>query len=347
MKLPTGLDIGTMIYMIDAATHVGRDVWQCSTRGLVTVNGSASFSRVLCEKESFAPIDSHWKHSLLGEADAVYGDGQVKIDVSGKDESVTLEIDSTAYDNEQCVELFRRLPLKTGYRATLTVISSLASMKIDVALDVPEVETIETPAGTFECFKLVLNIGQTFWISNDEHRYVVRFAAGGMTADLVRVAARKPGEIAEVQGDGYSLTLPAGWHSYTADKAANEEAQGAFLLDPRAITQARVTVVALDKLTAEERESTAAWTESVIAKLKDKLKDFKVREPGVEDGPAGERTGSVLIADYTEDGEARTIYGLAVFGDQRAASLRFDVEADHFEELREDFDAIAGSLKLE
>jgi hypothetical protein len=220
-------------------------------------------------------------------------------------------------------------------------------MKIGVELEVPEVETIKTPAGKFECFKLVLNIGQTFWISNDEHRYVVRFAAGGMTADLGRIAVRKPGETAEVEGDGYSLTLPAGWHSYAADKAANEEAQGAFLLDPRAITQASVTVVALDKLTAEERESTAAWTESVIAKLKDKLKDLKVREPGAQDGRVGERTGSVLIADYTEEGKAMILYGVAVFGDQHAANLRFNVEADQFEKLRENFDAIAGSLKLE
>ena len=36
MKLPTGLDIGTMIYMVDAAKHDGKDVTRCSTRGLVT-----------------------------------------------------------------------------------------------------------------------------------------------------------------------------------------------------------------------------------------------------------------------------------------------------------------------
>ena len=56
MKLTTGLEIGTMIYMIDAVEQNGRELWQCSTRGLVTVNGANSFSRVLCDKESFAPV---------------------------------------------------------------------------------------------------------------------------------------------------------------------------------------------------------------------------------------------------------------------------------------------------
>ena len=33
MKMPTGLPIGTMIYMVDAAKHDGKDVTRCSTRG--------------------------------------------------------------------------------------------------------------------------------------------------------------------------------------------------------------------------------------------------------------------------------------------------------------------------
>ncbi|MBA3484557.1 MAG: tetratricopeptide repeat protein [Pirellulales bacterium] len=39
MKLATGLDIGTMIYRIEAAKPEGKDVWHCTTRGLVTANG--------------------------------------------------------------------------------------------------------------------------------------------------------------------------------------------------------------------------------------------------------------------------------------------------------------------
>ncbi len=70
MKLATGLDIGTMIYMVDVVKHDGKDVWQCSTRGLV-LNGTNSYSEVLCDKESFAPIQSEWMHSQLGKANAV------------------------------------------------------------------------------------------------------------------------------------------------------------------------------------------------------------------------------------------------------------------------------------
>src|SRR3989304_4191877 len=63
MKLPTGVDIGTMIYMVDGAEHDGTEVLRCSTRGLVTVSDANSYSEVFCEPESFQPIKSFWKHS--------------------------------------------------------------------------------------------------------------------------------------------------------------------------------------------------------------------------------------------------------------------------------------------
>ena len=88
MKLPTGLDIGTMIYMVDGAKHDGKDVTRCSTRGLVTVNGAASYSEVLCETDSFQPIESFWKHSLLGEASAKYSDSSVIVERRRQRQSV-------------------------------------------------------------------------------------------------------------------------------------------------------------------------------------------------------------------------------------------------------------------
>ena len=193
MKLPTGLPIGTMIYMVDGAKHDGKDVTRCSTRGIVTINDAASYSWVLCDTESFQPFESFWKHSLLGEAMATYADDSVD-DRSRRSEGSDWTIDFTppAFDNEQCVELFRRLPLEVGYKSTFTVIPILTGNKLPLGIEVPSKETITVPAGTFECYKLVLNIGQTFWISNDEHRYLVRFVAGGVTADLTKVWQAEP-----------------------------------------------------------------------------------------------------------------------------------------------------------
>src|SRR5262249_48917467 len=152
-----------------------------------------------------------WRHSLLGEAKAVYRDTDVEITTTGRDHPFTIAYTRRPFDNEEGVELFRRLPLKVGYKTNLPIVTSLGGSKLDLGINVTTSEKLVVPAGTFDCFKLDLNIGQTFWISNDEHRYVVRFAAGGVTADLAKVDIPKPGEGEQVSGDGFSLSTPAGW----------------------------------------------------------------------------------------------------------------------------------------
>ena len=349
MKLPTGVDIGTMIYTVGADQDVGKPVWHCSSRGLVTVNDALSFSSVICDKESFAPIRSHWKHSLLGEADAVYKQDSVEIKLSNKPEPIKIDFVPPVFDNEQAVELFRRLPIAVGYKATVPIITSLGGNKIEIPVSVPEIETLAVPAGSFKCFKIVLGlIGQTFWISTDEHRYVVRFAAGGVTADLTKIDQLKPGEAEQVKGESYSLTLPAGWNAYQpVETMKKQDGVVAFLLDPRAEVRSQVDVRPKGTLKENQRDSTKAWTESVLDDFKNATTGFKLRETGLTDIQVGGRSATAMVADFTRDGNNMTIYGVAVFGEKSAAGLRFVVDSAKFDELRKSFDKIVESLKVE
>ncbi len=350
MKLPTGLDIGTMIYMIDSADHEGREVWRCSARGLVTINDASSYSWVLCDKETFSPIRSNWKHDLLGEALAVYHDTEVEINVNGKDEPITLEFKPPVFDNEQGVQLFRRLPLEIGYKASIPIVTSLGANKIDIPVNVETTETLTVPAGTFECYKLVLGlVNQTFWVSNDEHRYVVRFAAGGVTAELAKVDQAQPGELEEVSGSTYSFTLPAGWLSYQPEETSKkQEGQEALLLDPQAKAESEVEVRPISSLKKEQQASPKAWTESVLDDFKNVYTDFSIREPGLRDIEVDGRPATAVVADYTNaKHEKRTMYGVAVFGDSSAATLRLSTDADSFDELQKEFQKVVESFKLE
>jgi hypothetical protein len=191
-------------------------------------------------------------------------------------------------------------------------------------------------------------LGQTFWISTDEHRYVVRFAAGGVTADLAKIDQRKPGETESVRGVDYSLTLPAGWLAYQpAETSKKQEGAKAYLLDPRADARAQVEVRPKHTLKEEQRESPKAWTESVIDDFKNMTTDFSVREPGLNDVKVDGRPATALVADFTQQGKKMTVYGVAVFGEKSAATLRLTTEADKFDELRPDFDKIVESFEVE
>ena len=348
MKLPTGLDIGTMIYKVDAAKHGGRDVTRCSTRGLVTVSSATSYSEVLCETDSFKPIESLWKHSLLGEAQAKYSDSSVTVNVAGKDNQFTIDFTPPAFDNEQCVELFRRLPLAEGYKTTLTVITSLGGSKIMLPATVSKIETLTVPAGTFECYKLELAVvAQTFWISTDEHRYVVRFAAGGVTADLAKVWEVKPGSTEQVDGKTFSLVLPEGWLSYEGRSSAKPDEDQVFLLDPRAIARSEVEVRPKTSLKEAERASTKAWTESFLKDVKQIYTDFDVAKPGLVDTTVAGHPATEIVADFTDGGKKARMLGVAVIGEKSAATLHFTAEAEEFDELRRDFDAIVERFTLE
>ena len=314
---------------------------------MVTANGAESVSWVICDKHSFAPIESYWMHSMLGEARAKYAADSVTLKITSKDDPTVIKLDTPFFDNEQGVELFRRLPLKVGYKGELNIVASLGAGRIGLSVEVPEMETIKVPAGEFECYKLVLNIGQTFWISSDEHRYLVRFAAGGVSADLARIDQRKADETEEVKGDGYSLTLPPEWHAYAPDDPPEEKHETAFLLDRDAIVSATISVGALDSLKDEQRASAKAWTEWALKEFGKSVKDFKVRGPGVQEVKIGERSGTMIVADFTEDGKKKTIFGVAVFSDQEAVNLRFKAPAEKFDELKPQFDAIVESLKIE
>jgi Tetratricopeptide repeat/Protein of unknown function (DUF3108) len=346
MKLPSGLPIGTMIYMVDGAKHDGKEVTRCSTRGLVTINNASSYSWVLCDSDDFKPFASFWKHSLLGEASATYGDDSVTIKNVKQSDPQVIDFTPPAFDNEQCAELFRRLPLAVGYKTTINIIPTLTGTKIPLGMEVSDKETVTVPAGTFECYKLVLNIGQTFWIANDEHRYLVRFAAGGVTADLTKVWQAKPDEQQTVTNDQFTLTLPSGWLSYEANQQDKPAEVNYLLLDPQAEATTEVAVRPKATLKEAERDSTQAWTESFVNDIKKVYPDFHVVDPGMTETKVSGQPATEIIAEFTDNGTKMRSLGVAVIGENSAATLRFTAKADEFDSLRKDFDAIVESFQL-
>jgi hypothetical protein len=267
--------------------------------------------------------------------------------VVGKDSPVVVKVTPPVFDNEQCMQLFRRLPLKVGYKTTLSLITSLGAGKLDLTIDVPEMKTIEAPAGKFECYKVRLSIGQTFWVSNDEHRYVVRFEAGGVTAELQRVEQRDKDSTASFNGKGYKLTLPAGWHAYAPKLPGDEKKSMAFLLDPQAVVEAVVASGSVETLPEAEGASAKAWSEQAVRDLKKSHEDLELRGAGVEELKIGELPGAVIVADYTDDGRKETLYGAAVMNGKSAVNLRFHVPSDRFDELKPALEAMVKSVTLE
>lgn len=343
MKLPTGMGVGHQVFRVAETERDGKKYWECSAWQTVTINGMSGKSHVLADHDTFAPIESQWKHTLLGDSQAKYGDGEVVIDMVGKEKPITLKFDEPIYDNEQAAELFRRLPLREGYKTTIDIMPILTATKLPVEVEVTKLETIKTPAGEFECFKLVLNIGQSFWISNDKHRYIVRFEAGA-TADLVEVRPYKPNRTTEVKQDRFSLTLQPDWYAYTPEQP-DDDSPETTLIDPTASLNARIEAGPLDKV-RDNHDSLESWLEEAIGNYKKRTKDFSVSEEGIQSIKVGNREAMSAVFEYSEGGKAKKGRRVCLFGETSAVNLRFTSSAEEFDRLQPEIEKLLATLEI-
>jgi hypothetical protein len=202
LKFATGFKAGSATYAVTAGERDGRKTWKLSS--LLSV-GVHQASRMEVEADSFKPIQCRWKHTLLGDAEATYGAGQVDLRLKGEGESTkTVELQSPCYDNEEVLQLMRRLPWAKDYATTLQVFTGLGGGNIiSIKCSLAAVEKVTVPAGTFECFKVKLSlVNQSFWYSTDAHRYLVKFEGGGVIAELRKI---EPGASSDFIKEGDAI----------------------------------------------------------------------------------------------------------------------------------------------
>ncbi len=344
MKLQTGLGVGMQVYRVAKSKMDGRDVWECQNWQIVTINGQRGKSRVVADAETFAPIESTWMHTMLGKASAKYQDNQVTVQLANKDEPVVLKSSGPMFDNEQAAEVFRRLPLKENYETTLQVISSLGATEVPIALSVPKMETIEVPVGKFECFVVKLEIGQTFWISNDEHRYIVRFQAGGVTADLTEVRNPQEETRTSVERKRFAADLPPNWFAYTPEDLGDDN-KSTQIIDPNATMDARIEAGPLNEIRSKHK-TVREWLETSLGEYRKRISSFELSDEGIQTIQVGDREGVVAVFEYFENDKPKKARRVAVFGDDSAVNVRFTADKDIFDALQPSCDEILASLDV-
>lgn len=343
MKLPTGLGVGHQVFRVAEIERNGKKYWECSAWQTVILSGASGKSHVLIDHETFAPIESKWKNSVLGEAEAKYDTSKVVINMVHREEPLTFKHEGAIYDNEQVAELFRRLPLQEGYKTTIDVMPILTGTRLPLEVEVTKLETIKTTIGEFECFKLELNIGQTFWISNDENRYLVRFEAG-VTADLVEVRPYKANQTTQVKQERFSVTLPPEWYAYTPDQPEDQSPE-TILIDPTASFHTEIEAGSLEKM-KKKHDSAKAWAEHVLGQIKKRKKGYSLSGGGIQEIKVGDRDATLAELEFLEGDKRMKTRLFILFGDTSAASVRFSSSAEDFEKLQRASDKILASLEV-
>ncbi|HSU55876.1 MAG TPA: tetratricopeptide repeat protein, partial [Candidatus Dormibacteraeota bacterium] len=300
VKFPTGFKLGMATYAVHAGETNGQKIWRLSTQIFA---GVQQVSQVEVVADSFKPLHCRWKHTLIGDSDTTYSPGHAVVVLKGSDKPKEIDTEGVIYDNEEAVQLFRRLPLETNYSTTIRVLTGLGGgSTIPIKIEVPSIDKVETPAGSFDAYRVELNIKQTFWISTDSHRYVVKFEAGGVVAELTQITQRKIDEPAVFRdsASGLSASAPGGWYfdKHQADETSGETR--VFVLDPDAISATVIAVQGREALKPEAKKSLRAWSDYLLQDAGKSMKDVKPRGDGWKETTFAGQPALSMVADFTE-----------------------------------------------
>jgi len=347
IRLGGGLRIGPATYGASSGEVNGRKTWRLSSRLFA---GMQQLSTVEIDAESGKPLHSRWKHTLLGDVDAVYSAGHANLKFKGKEETKRIDLEGIVFDNEEVVQMMRRLPLATNYSTTMRILATLGGGNlIPLKIEVAAMEKVQVPAGTFDCYRVELNIKQTFWYSTDEHHYLVKFEAGGVTAELASIDRVTPGQSVayKVPNEGLNLTAPAGWLLDNADPDETKVASKTLILDPDATATSFLFVNDLQSLKDDEKKSLRAYADAQIADGMKSLKDLKVRPDSWKDVTIAGQPGLSAIADFSEGREKKTGYIAVAFVGAKAVQFISYMLAADFETFQPQLNSVIDSLKTQ
>ena len=344
MRFATGAPFGEVVYTARSAIENGKKTWRVGSQTVLGGGGIWGASWVEADWNTFRPISSAFRFSHIGTICAAYLPTQVIITAEGPVGKSVKKIDEkgTVYDNEQAMDVMRRLPLVPGYHTKLPVFATMSAGNLELPLDVPTKETISVAAGKFDCFKVHLGlVEQLFWFSADPHRYLVKISAAGFDAELASIGQIKPGEPRQYvdRKMGYSVTAPGDWFFFPIRGAV-------YLLDPRAVALDTLRAVKLADLKAEERASLRAWAEAGLVEPRKAKKDFKVRPDSWQDRKVSGLPALGFVADYIEGNRKMVEYYTLVLGKTIGWKFTVSVPQDQFDSYRKQFDAIVDSLKV-
>ncbi|MEQ8789403.1 MAG: tetratricopeptide repeat protein [Pirellulaceae bacterium] len=349
MKLPGGQSVGILGLGIDAGKSEGRDVWQAAIRRFLLGGENQGVSRVVFDRETNRPLRTTWSHTLLGTCDAEYTGDKLTVHTKGKpgeeDTTKSFDIVQPVFANDQVFYSLRQLPLKVGYKATIpTRIAFTGGNLVDIGIEVTEKETLKTAVGDFECFRVEMNIGQTFWIADDEQRHVVQFEGGGVIGTLSAIETAEP-HVYENERLGLSVTAPAGWFTLKADAEAEADKAVVHLIAPE-FAFAMIQVQDKQLLEAAQRESARAWAESRIEKAKMALKDVKPRGEGMQETTLAGVKGVSYNFEYTSYRNTVLVDSAFALGPTKAIEYFRRADAEAEESVREQADAIRKSIRV-
>ena len=346
VNLQSGLKVGIAHFAVASDEINGRKIWRLNTH--LFAGGMQQWSRMEVDAGSFQPIHCHMKHALFGDADTTYTAAGAEVKLKGVDGVKHVELAGPVYDNEQCLQLMRRLPLSAGASSAVKLFVGVGGGNVlPLELTVGARETVVVPAGAFDCLKVALNIGQTYWYSTDAHHYLVKFENGGVVVELASVKQRSLAEARRYEDPtrGFSVAVPAGWMADRKEGADEGKRAEITLLDPEAVGTTVVKVESLGNFDEAARASVRAFAEHQIREWRKYVKELTIRADSWKEMTVAGKPAVSLVADVVQGKARSAVCAVYAFVDGNAVDISTSTAPEDSEAFRSQFAAIVASYQ--
>jgi hypothetical protein len=346
-RLDDGQELGTSVDSVESATLDGKKIWRF--RSWNCLGGSPMATRVDADFDSLMPIDRSLTVSgqIRYKQGYKYERGKVIANtiVGGKTTTSEIEVHPDPYDQQEGNFVLRCLPMAEKFTTHVPFFPSTSGTPVSVRFEVTGKETVEVPAGKFHCFRVrlrVMSITQTYWFSDDAHRYPVKIDVGSAVIQLVKIERLDPGKAKKYSNAEFALTLPPGWNAYRVDASV-------FVVAPDVDWNIVVKTKKLNQLSQEEKKSPRAWAERGLpdAVEQQHLKNLKVRPNSWLPATVSGRPAASYVTDFTAiDGTPMAQYVVCVFGKTAAASFTVTCPRDGLDRIKKAIHPVVESLEV-
>ena len=340
-------EVGAYVYSIESTQESGKAAWQFRDTYVSMILGGSIPTVTVADAQTSAPIRS-WTRTRLthSSTDVTYAADQAEISTvaNGVVTKRQYPLTGTVYDTGQILPLLRCMPLGDGFQTTIPVFSggSISNLKVTVAGR----ETVTVPAGTFDCFKVLLSPDnnsqeQTFWLSTDGHLYPVKSLRGPLGYELSsidKVGKNQPMRIDDRES-GISLTAPPLWYF--------GKTSGMRMLNLAAPELDSAMSLIVYEYKPEDGSATTL-TDKWIARHQEGA-TYQVRPDTREAITVAGLAGERYTADYNDPtgGEPLVDFTCIVVSSTKRYVIQFQTDKDNFDKMKPVFESIASSLTIQ
>lgn len=266
------------------------------------------------------------------------------------------------YEYGELLYLLRRMPVYPGWAATIPVAAPDGS-RVDLNASVAGIETVTVPAGTFQCFKLLLATDpkitppkytaagtdlQTFgadqflWYAMTGARPLVKMQVGPFTGELTSLRSGEPKGSTSYRDPfvDFSFTVPSGW-IFHSRAGFNGPATSVELLDPD------LQVFATISFKSKKTDPAKIQDELLLGVVEEqRLRPNLTTRGAIEHGEIGGHPTVSWIGERSGVEGKIVRWTTWIQSESTRGSIAVAVPADEFDRFRARFQSILDSFRM-